>query len=128
VILHEVLGLFRQIFLDGRVLSSNPNPTWLGYSVGHWEGDSLIVNTSGFNDRSWLDGLGHPHTEDLRVIERYRRLNFGHMEFEFTIDDPKTYRKAWTNRIPTELTPPDTQIYEDACRENEKDVPHLVGK
>jgi hypothetical protein len=128
VILHEVQGLFRQIFLDGRVLQANPNPTWLGYSVGQWEHDTLVVDTRGFNDKSWLDGLGHPHTVDLHVVERYRRLDFKHMEIEFTIDDPKTYRKAWTNRMPAELTPPGSQIYEDVCRENEKDVPHLVGK
>ena len=128
VILHEVQHMFRQIFLDGRALSPNPNPTWLGYSVGRWEGDTLVVDTRGFNDRSWLDGLGHPHTEDLHVIERYRRLDFGHMKIVFTIDDPKTYRKAWTNTMPAELTPPGAQIYEDICRENEKDEPHLVGK
>jgi hypothetical protein len=128
VILYEELNMFRQIFLDGRVLSKNPNPTWLGYSKGRWEGDALVVDTRGFNDRSWLDGLGHPHSEALHVIERYRRLDFGHMEIAFTIDDPKTYTKAWTNRMPVELTPPDTQLYEDVCRENEKDVPHLVGK
>jgi hypothetical protein len=128
VILHEVQHMFRQIFMDGRVLSPKPNPTWLGYSVGRWEGDTLVVETRGFNDRSWLDGLGHPHTEDLHVIERYRRLDFGHMEIAYTIDDPKTYRKAWTNKMPAELTPPDIQIYEDVCRENEKDAPHLVGK
>jgi hypothetical protein len=128
VILHEILGMFRQIFLDGRVLSRDSNPTWLGYSVGRWEGDTLVVDTRGFNNRSWLDGLGHPHTEDLHVIERYRRLDFGHMEIEFTIDDPKTYRKPWSNKMPVELTPPDTEIYEDVCRENEKDAPHLVGK
>jgi hypothetical protein len=128
VILHEVLGMFRQIFLDGRVLPAHPNPTWLGYSVGRWEGETLVVDTSGFNDRSWLDGLGHPHSEDLHVIERYSRRDVGHMDIKFTIDDPKAYRKAWTNSMPAELTPPGTQIYEDVCRENEKDVPHLVGK
>jgi hypothetical protein len=128
VILHEVLGMFRQIFLDGRTLSPNPNPTWLGYSTGRWQGDALIVDTRGFNDKSWLDGLGHPHTEDLHVIERYRRRDFGRLDIEFTIDDPKTYRKAWTNTMPAELTAPGVQIYEDVCNENEKDRPHLVGK
>ncbi|MCU1338421.1 MAG: hypothetical protein JWO19_4002 [Bryobacterales bacterium] len=128
VILHEVQSMFRQIFLDGRVLSPNPTPTWLGYSAGRWERDTLVVDTKGFNDRSWLDGLGHPHTEDLHVIERYRRTDFGHMEIEFTIDDPKTYMKPWTNKMPVELTPPDTQLYEDVCGENERDAAHLVGR
>jgi len=128
VILHEELNMFRQIFLDGRDLSENPNPTWLGYSKGRWQGDTLVVDTRGFNDRSWLDGLGHPHTEALHVTERYRRLDFGHMELEFTIDDPKTYSKVWTNKMPVELTPLDTQLYEDVCHENEKDAIHLVGK
>jgi hypothetical protein len=128
VILHEVLNMFRQIYLDGRVLSENPNPTWLGYSKGRWEGDTLVVDTRGFNDRSWLDGIGHPHTEALHVIERYRRRDFGHMNIEFTIDDPKTYAKPWTSSMPAELTPPGTQLYEDVCQENEKDAPHLMGK
>ncbi len=128
VILHEVQTMWRQIYLDGRVLSERPNPTWLGYSKGHWDGDILVVDTRGFNDRSWLDGLGHPHSEDLHVIERFRRLDFGHMEIEFTIDDPKTYSRVWTNKMPAELMPPDTQFYEDVCQENEKDVSHLVGK
>jgi hypothetical protein len=128
VILHEVQTMWRQIYLDARVLSEKPNPTWLGYSKGHWDGDTLVVDTRGFNDRSWLDGMGHPHSEDLHVIERFRRLDFGHMEIEFTIDDPKTYSKAWTNKMPAELMPPDTQFYEDVCQENEKDVTHLVGK
>jgi hypothetical protein len=128
VILHEVQHMFRQIFLDGRDLPANPSPTWLGYSVGRWEGDTLVVDTRGFNDKSWLDGLGHPHTEDLHLIERYRRLDFGHLDIVFTIDDPNTYRKAWTNKMPAELAPPGAQIYEDVCRENERDLPHLVGK
>jgi hypothetical protein len=128
VILYEVQTMWRQIYLDGRVLSEKPNPTWLGYSKGNWDGDTLVVDTRGFNDRSWLDGLGHPHSEDMRVIERFRRLDFGHMEIEFTIDDPKTYSKAWTNKMPVELMPPDTQFYEDVCQENEKDTAHLVGK
>lgn len=127
VILHEVQTMFRQIFMDGRVLSENPNPTWLGYSTGRWDGDTLVVDTRGFNDKSWLDGVGHPHTEALHVVERYRRLDFGHMELEFTIEDPKTYAKPWTNRMPVALMPPDAQIIEDIC-ENERDVPHLVGK
>src|ERR1700730_7150317 len=110
VILHEVQHMFRQIFIDGRVLSPNPNPTWLGYSVGRWEGDTLVVDSRGFNDRSWLDRLGHPHTEKLHVMERYRRVDFGHMDIVFTIDDPKTYRKAWTNKMPAELAPPGAQI------------------
>jgi hypothetical protein len=128
ILLHEQMSMFRQIFLDGRVLSDHPNPTWLGYSKGRWEGDTLVVETRGFNDLSWLDGVGHPHTEDLHVTEKFRRKDFGHMEIQFTIDDPKAYATAWTGTLPVELTAPDTQLYEDVCQENEKDSAHLVGK
>ena len=100
VILHEVQTMWRQIYLDGRVLSEKPNPTWLGYSKGHWEGDTLVVDTRGFNDRSWLGRRRSSPRGYLHVIERFRRLDFGHMEIEFTIDDPKTYSKAWTNKMP----------------------------
>src|SRR5215469_6621599 len=80
-------GAYRQIFTDGRGLPKNPNPTWWGYSVGHWEGDTLVVQSAGFNDRSWLDFSGHPHSEDLRVTERFQRPDFGHMQLEMTLED-----------------------------------------
>jgi hypothetical protein len=80
--------------MDGRKLPKDPNPTWLGYSVGHWEGDTLVVESAGFNDRSWLDRAGHPHSENLRVTEKFRRTDFGHMQFQITYDDPETLTKA----------------------------------
>src|SRR5579862_8755971 len=83
-LLYERGDLHRQIFMDGRELPKDPNPTWLGYSVGHWEGDTLVVETVGFNDLTWLDRAGHPHSEDLRVTERFRRVDFGHIQFQVT--------------------------------------------
>ena len=100
-----------------------PIPTWLGYSIGRWEGDTLVVTTAGFNDKGWLDSAGHPQTESLRITERLRRRDFGHMDFEITIDDPKVFTKPFT--IKTErLLPPDTELLEDVC-ENERDAPHV---
>jgi len=126
IILYEEMTHFRQIFLDGRELAKDANPTWLGYSVGRWEGDILVADTTGFNDKSWLDDPGHPHTTALLVIERFRRKDFGHMEIQITIDDPEAYTKAWTVTESFNLLP-DTEILENIC-ENEKDVSHLVGK
>src|SRR5262245_15159961 len=83
---------YRQIFLDGRSLEPDPNATWMGYSVGHWEGDTLVVESNGFNDRTWLDHDGHPHTEGLRTTERYRRRNFGNLDLEVTFSDPTATR------------------------------------
>jgi hypothetical protein len=79
--------------LDGRELPKDPNPTWWGHSVGHWEGDTLVVQLAGFNDRSWLDFSGHPHTEELRVTERFQRRDFGHMQLKVTLEDPKTFTR-----------------------------------
>jgi hypothetical protein len=126
-ILFEHQGRYRQIFTDGRALPVDPQPTWLGYSVGRWQGDTLVVETAGFNDQSWLDGMGHPHTGALRVTERFRRRDFGHLEIRATIDDPEAYSKPWTVTIPVELLP-DTDLLEQQCNENEKDLPHLVGR
>ena len=126
-ILFESQGRYRQIFTDGRSLPKDPQPTWLGYSVGKWEGDTFVVDTIGFNDRSWLDARGHPHTDALHVTERFRRTDFGHIELRATIDDAKAYSRPWTVTIPFELMP-DTELLEQVCNENEKDVPHLVGK
>jgi hypothetical protein len=89
---------YRQIFLDGRELPKDPNPTWRGYSVGHWEGDTLVVETAGFNDRSWLDGMGHPHSENLSVIERFHLVDLGHMDFQITFVDPEMLMKPLTSR------------------------------
>jgi hypothetical protein len=99
----------------------------MGYSVGHWEGDNLVVETTGFNDKTWLDFLGHPHTDALRVTERFHRRDVGHMDVQFTFDDPKAYTKPWTVKIDPVLLL-DGDLFESVCNENEKDLPHLVGK
>jgi hypothetical protein len=126
VILYEQLNLFRQIFLDGRRLVNNPNPTWLGYSTGHWDGDTLVIETSGFNDKTWLDTMqGHPASDALHVIERLRRPNFGTLEVVATIDDPKAYTKPWTTRVQKMDLQLDTDIMEFICAENEKDAAHV---
>jgi hypothetical protein len=127
VILYESRTIFRQIFTDGRSLPVDPNPTWNGYSVGHWEGDDFVVETAGFNGRTWMDTNGHPTTDALRVTERYRRKDFGHMDVVITIDDPKAYTKPWTVTEPAVLQP-DTELIEYICEENNKDAPHMVGK
>jgi hypothetical protein len=118
-------SVHRTIFTDGRELPKDPNPTWMGYSVGHWEGDTLVVDTAGFNDRSWLDIEGHPHTEALHITERFHRRDFGHMDLELTIDDPKTFTRPFTLKIPKTLQP-DTDLLESVC-ENDRSVPHMLG-
>ena len=116
---------FRQVFMDGRPLPRDPQPTWLGYSIGHWEGNTLVVDTTGFNGRAWLDtGKGHPQTESARVIERFTRRDFGHLDLEVTIDDPNAYSKKWTVKMPVALLA-DTELIETVC-ENEKDQQHGV--
>ena len=125
-ILSEDLA-YRQIFLDGRTLPVDPNPTFMGYSVGHWERETLVVESTGFNDRTWLDFGGHPHSEALQITERYRRRDFGHMEIQQTLEDSKLYAKPWTVVINASLVP-DTELVEYVCAENEKDRQHLVGK
>jgi Carboxypeptidase regulatory-like domain len=117
----------REIYLDGRGHPKDPNPAWMGHSIGHWEGDALVVDTVGFNDRSWINAQGHPHTEIMRVTERFRRPDLGHLEIEFTIDDPKAYAKPWIIKRVSELDP-DDEIGEYVCTENNKDPEHMVGK
>ena len=126
VILYESYHTFRQIFTDGRSLPKDREPAWFGYSVGKWEGDTLVVDTVGLNEKTWLDDGGHPHSDALHVIERFRRPDFGHMEVELTIDDPKAYARPWTVKLPWALVP-DTDLLDWVC-ENEKDLPHMVGK
>ena len=116
----------RQIFTDGRSLSKDPVPGWDGYSTGHWEGDDLVVESNGFNGKEWLDLNGHPTSEALHLTERYHRSDFGHMTYQVTIDDPKTYTKPWTVKEEVKLLP-DTDLVEGVC-ENNIDVEHLVGK
>ena len=118
---------YRQIFLDGRKLETAPNPTWMGYSVGHWEGDTLVVESFGFNDRTWLDHDGHPHTEQLRVTERYRRRNIGSLDVDVTFSDPGTYARSWTAAVRAELAP-DTEMIEWVCNEGRSGLEHWVGK
>jgi len=127
VILYEAFNLYRQIFLDGRELGKDPNPSWLGYSLGKWDGDTLVVDTTGFNGKTWLDQAGHPTSDALHVTERFRRRDFGHLEIQTTIDDPKVYTKPWSANEVMVLIP-DTELMEFACNENEKDVKHLLGK
>jgi hypothetical protein len=124
VILHEEFNHYRQIvFADGRQAPDNRAPTSFGYSLGHWEGDTLVVDTKGFIDDTWLDFRGHPSTEALHIIERYMRRDFGHMDIQFTVDDSKTYLKPWTVTMSFDLLP-DTELIEHIC-ENEKDATHL---
>ena len=125
VILYEVDTIYRQIFTDGRELPKDPNPTWTGYSVGRWEGDTLVVDTAGFND----DGFvlpGRLHSDALHIIERFRRRDFGHLEIQFTIDDPNVYATPWSFRVGYHLSP-DTELLEFICNENEKDLKHMGG-
>jgi hypothetical protein len=127
IVLYEAVHSYRQIFTDGRELPKDPNPTWQGYSVGHWDGADFVAETSGFNDHGWLDNDGRPATEALHVTERFRRKDFGHMNIEITIDDPKAYTKPWNATLPLTLQP-DTDLLEYVCNENNKDLEHLVGK
>ena len=126
VILYEGVNPQRMIYLDGRkhVLE---HPAWVGYSVGRWEGDALVVDTRGFNDRTWLDAFGHPHTEALHIVERFTRRDFGHIDVQMTFDDPGAYSKPFSIRFSQTLTP-DTDLIEYICNENEKDRVHLDGK
>ena len=113
----------RTIFTDGRALPKDPSPTWLGYSVGRWAGDTLVVESSGFNDKGWLDVGGHPNSDALRITESYHRRDFGHMELEMTIEDSKAFAKPIVLRM-TKVLSPDTELLEDVC-ENERDRGHL---
>ena len=125
VVLSEDLE-YRQIFVDGRELPKDPNPAWMGYSIGRWDGDALVVESTGYNERTWLEN-GYPHSENLRITERFRRDAFGHLAIEASWSDPKVYEKPWTTKIDAMLTP-DTELLEYVCNENNRDLPHLVGK
>jgi hypothetical protein len=125
-ILYETLVgmIFRQVFTDGRALPSAAEPTWLGYSVGRWDGDTFAVETTGFKDGGWLDTLkARPHSDALRVTERFRRTDAGHMELTVTIDDPKAFRKPWTITAPLTLLP-DTELIEAFCDAHGKTMEH----
>jgi hypothetical protein len=125
MILYEVDNLRRQIYTDGRALPKEFDyPAYLGYSVGHWERDVFIVETAGFNDKTSLDLMGHPHSQALRITERFHRRDFGHLDVEMTFDDPKMYSRPFTLKIPHDLLA-DADIFESFCNENEKDSIHL---
>lgn len=127
VIIYETFDYWRQIFTDGREVDPNANPTWMGHSTGKWDGDTFVVDTRGFNGKAWIDQLGRPSTEKLHVIERFRRINYGTMTLEITIDDPGAYTRPFT--VTTEVHPrPDWEPLEDICGENNKDPEHLPGK
>ena len=119
----EVDNAHRQIYTDGRPLPADPQPSWLGYSVGKWDRDTLVVDTIGFNDKAWLDVLGHPRSEAMRITERLRRRDFGHLDVEMTFDDPKMYTKPFTIKVTHQLLP-DSDILEYFCAENERDRGH----
>jgi hypothetical protein len=116
---------YRTVYTDGRELPKDPDPAWLGYSVGRWEGDTFVITSAGFNDLGWLDSAGHPQTESLRITERFRRRDFGHMDFEMTIDDPKVFTKPFTFKT-ERLLAADTDLLEDIC-ENERSQAHMSG-
>jgi hypothetical protein len=124
LMIHEGEPLPRQVFTDGRKPPPDPDPSWLGYSVGNWDKDTLAVDTVGFNDRTWLDAFGHPHSESLHVVERFRRRDFGHMDLQVTFEDPKVYTKPVTVNYSQTLLP-DTDLLEYVCTENERSRAHL---
>jgi hypothetical protein len=114
----------RQIYTDGRALPKDPYPTWMGYSVGRWNGDTLVVDTIGLNDQAWLDAFGHPRSESMHITERYRRRDFGHMDLEITFNDPTYYSRPFSIKIVLNLVP-DSDLIEYVCNENERDRARL---
>jgi hypothetical protein len=126
MIVYEVDGLHRQVFTDGRKFPANFEfPAYLGYSTGHWEGDTFVVESRGFNDRTPLDAFGHPRSEAMHVTERFRRRDFGHLDVEMTFDDPEMYSRIFTVKVGFELVA-DNDIFEMFCTQNEKDRIHMV--
>jgi len=118
---------YRQIFMDGRTHPDDPNPTWYGHSIGRWDGETLVVDTVGFNDRFWFDFAGHPHTERLHIVERYRRPDFDHLDYEITVDDPGAYTRPFTLHGHSTYQNGE-ELMEYICNENNKDLEHIVGK
>jgi hypothetical protein len=121
LLLYELGTIFRQVFLDGRPHPRDPQPTWMGYSTGRWDGDALVVETVGFNDRTWLDGTGHPHSEGMRLIERFVRRSVGRMDIDITIDDPLAYTRP-LRYVQPQVLMPDAELIEYVCAENAKPV------
>ena len=124
VLLYELNAMYRQIFIDGRPFPQDMNPTWNGYSVGHWEGDTLVIETRGFRDDLWADTWGSPMSDAAKMTEQMRRPNFGTMEIELTIDDPKVYTKPFTVTL-SESLEADTELVDEFCLEGEKDYGRL---
>jgi hypothetical protein len=127
VMLYEVETTFRQIFTDGRKLPADPSPAWQGYSVGRWEGDTLVIETAGFNDLGWLDARGTGHSTEMRLEERFLRRDYGHLDLTITVTDPQTFTRPITFSVVEQLLP-DTDLFEHYCLENEKDDPHFPGR
>jgi len=127
VMLYEVETTFRQIFMDGRKLPDDPSPSWQGYSVGRWQGDTLVIDTIGFTEASWLDARGTGHSSELKVEERFRRRDYGHLELAITVTDPRTFTRPITFNVVAELMP-DTDLLEHYCLENERDDRHMPGR
>jgi hypothetical protein len=124
-LLYEVNAMYRQIFIDGRPFPEDPNPTWNGYSVGHWEGDTLVVETRGFRDGLWIDTWGSPMSDAGKMTERIRRPTFGTLEIELTIDDPKNYTQPFTVKLAQDIEP-DTELVDEFCLENEKSYERMI--
>ena len=127
IILTERNMQYRQIFTDGRPLPEDPNPTWNGYSTAKWDGDTLVIQTIGFRDDLWLDANGNPLTDAGKMTEKIRRPNFGMLQIEITIDDPKAYTAPWTVTLNQPIVL-DSELLDYYCLENEKDAVHMVTK
>ncbi|HEY1239465.1 MAG TPA: carboxypeptidase-like regulatory domain-containing protein [Bryobacteraceae bacterium] len=127
MILDDDVPGFRQVFLDGRPHPKDFGPSWLGHATGKWDGDTLVLDLVGFQDKGWIDFSGHPNSEALHIIERIRRPDLGHLEIEIAVDDPGAYRKPWSTKKTASLAPGE-EILEFICNENNKDVAHMVGK
>ena len=125
VLLNEVNAMYRQIFVDGRPLPVDPNPSWNGYSTAAWEGDTLVVRTNGFRDGLWLDMAGSPLTDAAIMTERFRRTSYGELEIDVTVDDPKAYTRSWTAKTIRQKLLPDEELIEFVCAENEKSSKHF---
>src|SRR5215472_59531 len=126
VMLFEHYDPARQVYTDGRALPKDLEPSWMGYAAGKWQSDTLVVESAGFNGKTWLDAAGHPRSESARMIERYHRRDFGHMEIDLTVDDPTYYKRPFTVKLPFHLIP-DSDVLEAVCAENEKDHIHVVN-
>jgi hypothetical protein len=127
VILSERDVTYRQIFTDGRPLPHDPDPSWNGFSTGKWEGDTLIAQTIGLRDGTWLDRKGSPMTDAAKITERFRRVNYGRLEIEVTVDDPKAYTQPWTIKL-NQLIVLNTELLDYYCLDNERDATHMIGK